>query len=182
MQSHPVLAWGQEKVHAVWARSAELLLKYGLDFDPRIAIAVIRAEGTENFNTDNQNLAPDGGGSAQLDFEKDLESLVSNLFGKLITYNHYRDGFEKAVVTNRDKDWKWIKNDESIFKYFNWETPICRLESGKIAPGIYANGVGWYELVEEYYNWQALGKASDKKGEPGGWKHIRNMPEIFRQA
>ena len=186
VQAHPELAWGQEKVNAVWARSAELLLKYGLDFDPRIAIAVAYAEGTGSFNTNNKKLAADKGASAELDFEEDLDGLVSNLFGKLIAYSYYKDDFEKAVVTNRKKDWKWIQDDGSIFKYFNWETPIYWLESGEITAGVYANGVGWHKLVEEYYNRQALGKPSDEKGEPGGMEayseYARNIsPSVIEK-
>ena len=170
--ANPVLAWNQTKINELWRRSENYLLQYGVDLDPRLVLAIIRVEGTGSFNTNLDELAGDGGGGIQTNFDADVSSANALLYGKLLGYIHYKDQFQEAVQKNNDGTYPYITGEGDIFQYMNWQTPRFFSQSpwypsikNYFESGVYAENVYWYNTVIEKYNLLTIGSIESGVGE-----------------
>ena len=143
-----MIPWNQDKIDAVWEAAELFYDEYGINYDPRVMLAVIIQEGNGSFNTSSTNLAADGQNGPETNFAVDLTSANELLFGKFIGYLYFRDEFEQCVAESEILS---SQGDGGIFDYYNWNTPIIRPWSNTVYNGVYANHSAWGDAVEDIY-------------------------------
>lgn len=156
--NHFRIPWTQEKVDQLWESCEQMYDEYGIAIDPRFLLAIIIQEGTGSFNTSSENLAADGGHGIEGNYTRDLMRVNALLFGKTLGYIYYNEQFREAANNNSDK----LENSTgNIFTYYNWQTPIIDLESGRVRTGVYAGDYTWgskAEIIYELLTYEGAGK------------------------
>lgn len=138
--------WDQDKIDELWKACEQIYDAYGIQVDPRLLLAIIIHEGTGSFNTSSENLAGDGQNGPEADYALDLMKANALVFGKILGYMYYHEEFEMAVANCPE-----LNGQGGIFHYMNWKTPIVRLNSGIVEPGVYATHSEWADDVESLY-------------------------------
>jgi hypothetical protein len=122
------LFWSDAKSRKVWEEAKRQSALTGVTIDPRLLLAVIRAEGTGSFNTNFRPKATDGGGYIQPDFDADLrEAFNGHAMGKIRAYSHYAAAYQRAASAAANSGrtflvYYWLDPDEGVCKAKGYKT------------------------------------------------------------
>lgn len=136
-----ILKWNQEKINKTYEVCREYSIESGILVSPKIALAIIGAEGTGSYDTNGKvSDFYNGGHGPQHDFDIDTENGLELVKNKLAGFIVYKDEYESAAISAG-------LNENLMIYYLCQRNPIL----GKDKTGVYAEDDFWIEVVIEKY-------------------------------
>ena len=136
-----ILSWNQDKINKTHEVCREYSIESGILLSPKMALAIIGAEGTGSYDTNGSISAfYNNGHGPQHDFDIDTKNGLDLVINKLAGFIVYRDEYESAAVS------AGVTNS-FMFTYLCQRNPIL----GKNKTGVYAENNFWIEVVTEKY-------------------------------
>lgn len=134
-----LLSWNQEKINATYDACKKYSIETGILVSPKLALAIIGAEGTGSYDTNGAVASCyKGGNGPQHDFDLDTNLGLDLIYDKISGFIVYKDDYIAASPA---------KEEKHLFTYICDQTP----KLGKNTTGVYATDRGWINLVDEKY-------------------------------
>lgn len=136
-----LLSWDQNKINKTYEKCREYSIKSGILISPKLALAIIGAEGTGSYDT-NAKVAScyNNGNGPQHDFDIDTELALELIKNKMTGFIFYMEEYKAASIN------VGVTNG-LLITYLCQENPIL----GKNCTGVYAENDYWIDVVMEKY-------------------------------
>lgn len=148
-----ILLWDQDKINKTYEACRKYSVESGILISPKLALAIIGAEGTGSYDTNGKVASCyNNGYGPQHDFEIDTKAGLELIKNKLSGYIVYEDEYKLAAINVGI-------TDGYLITYLCQNTPIL----GKNRTGVYAEDNSWINLVEEKYQKYSKDVQSDSR-------------------
>ena len=148
-----LFSWNQEKINQTYDECLKHSVETGILISPKLALAIIGAEGTGSYDTNSEVASCyNNGNGPQHDFPVDTELALNLLTNKLAGFIVYKDDYISASSINGGKE-------RHLITYLCERTPIL----GKNQTGVYAESSLWIDVVEEKYQKYSKNAEDDER-------------------
>lgn len=148
-----LLSWNQDKINKTYEECRKYSVESGILISPKLALAIIGAEGTGSYDTNAAvKKCYNNGNGPQHDFNIDTRAALELIKNKVAGFAFYKDEYEKAALSAG-------LTDSLLIIYLCQKNPIL----GKNDTGIYADSDLWIELVVQKYQKYSSGSKAETR-------------------
>ncbi len=148
-----LLSWDQDKINKTYEECRKYSVESGILISPKLALAIIGAEGTGSYDTNAEvKKCYNNGNGPQHDFNVDTRAALELIKNKVAGFVFYEDEYETAALSAG-------LTDNLLITYLCQKNPIL----GKNGTGIYAESNLWIELVVQKYQKYSSGSKAETR-------------------